>query len=305
MTRSEAVSGSSGEKEPKVKKRGVSGAIRFPYISTVVLSLVVLVAIFAPLIAPHNPEVGQLSNKLIPPVWQEGGSSEFLLGTDTLGRDIFTRILYGARVSLMVALVATGLAGAVGATVGLIAGFYRGWTETILMRITDVTLALPLMLMAIVLVSLLGANLINVLMVIVILLWPYYARQIRGEALAVSEQDYIDLGAGGGRVQSANSLETCPTQRDAQHRGAGDPASGADHSAGGLFELFGSGHSSPHARLGSDGGRRARPAGPGLVGFDYPRHSHLRGGVGRQPVRGLGKGSLRSQTPADIACCWK
>ncbi len=193
MTRSEAVSGSSGEKEPKVKKRGVSGAIRFPYISTVVLSLVVLVAIFAPLIAPHNPEVGQLSNKLIPPVWQEGGSSEFLLGTDTLGRDIFTRILYGARVSLMVALVATGLAGVVGATVGLIAGFYRGWTETILMRITDVTLALPLMLMAIVLVSLLGANLINVLMVIVILLWPYYARQIRGEALAVSEQDYIDL----------------------------------------------------------------------------------------------------------------
>ena len=193
MNRSEAVSGSSGEKEPKVKKRGVSGAIRFPYISTVVLSLVVLVAIFAPLIALHNPEVGQLSNKLIPPVWQEGGSSEFLLGTDTLGRDIFTRILYGARVSLMVALVATGLAGVVGATVGLIAGFYRGWTETILMRITDVTLALPLMLMAIVLVSLLGANLINVLMVIVILLWPYYARQIRGEALAVSEQDYIDL----------------------------------------------------------------------------------------------------------------
>ena len=158
-----------------------------------VLVLVVLVAVFAPLIAPHDPEVGQLSNKLIPPVWQEGGQIDFLLGTDTLGRDIFTRILYGARVSLMVAILATGLAGVLGTIVGLIAGFYRGWAEIVLMRVTDMTLALPLMLMAIVLVALLGASLTNVLMVIVILLWPYYARQIRGEALAISEEDFVDL----------------------------------------------------------------------------------------------------------------
>lgn len=188
----------------KAPGRGASTGSRFPYVSFTVLVLVVLVAVLAPLIAPHDPEVGRLSNKLIPPMWQEGGSGEFPLGTDTLGRDIFTRILYGTRISLMVAVLATGLAGALGTVVGLMAGFYRGWTETVLMRLTDITLAFPLMLMAIVLVSVLGASLTNVLLVIVVLLWPYYARQIRGEALAVSEEDFVDLarvaGVSNGRI---------------------------------------------------------------------------------------------------------
>ena len=202
MTRTPSASGLGEETKSRVRARAASTAIRFPYISTAVLVLVVLVAIFAPLIAPHDPEVGRLPNKLIPPMWQEGGTGEFPLGTDTLGRDIFTRILYGARVSLMVAVLATGLAGVLGTIVGLLAGFYRGWVETILMRITDITLALPLMLMAIVLVALLGASLTNVLWVIVILLWPYYARQIRGEALAVSEEDFVDLA----RVAGVSNL---------------------------------------------------------------------------------------------------
>ena len=202
MTSAPSASGLGEEGKSRVRARAPSTTIRFPYISTVVLVLVVLVAIFAPLIAPHDPEVGRLPNKLIPPMWQEGGTGEFPLGTDTLGRDIFTRILYGARVSLTVALLATGLAGVLGTIVGLFAGFYRGWVETILMRITDITLALPLMLMAIVLVALLGASLTNVLVVIVILLWPYYARQIRGEALAVSEADFVDLA----RVAGVSNL---------------------------------------------------------------------------------------------------
>lgn len=193
MTSVESAPTAPEEGKSRVRGRAASTSIRFPYISSVVLTLVLLVALLAPLLAPHDPEVGQLSNKLIPPMWQEGGSSEFPLGTDTLGRDIFTRILYGTRISLMVAVLATGLAGVLGTIVGLIAGFYRGWTETILMRLTDITLSFPLMLMAIVLVSVLGASLTNVLLVIVFLLWPYYARQIRGEALAVSEQDFVDL----------------------------------------------------------------------------------------------------------------
>lgn len=193
MTSGESGAGLPEKGKARVKTRGASATTRFPYISITVLGLVLLVAIFAPLIAPHDPEVGRLPNKLIPPMWQDGGTSEFPLGTDTLGRDIFTRILYGTRISLMVAVLATGLAGVLGTIVGLIAGFYRGWTETILMRFTDITLAFPLMLMAIVLVSVLGASLTNVMLVIVVLLWPYYARQIRGEALAVSEEDFVDL----------------------------------------------------------------------------------------------------------------
>ncbi|MCE2526961.1 MAG: ABC transporter permease [Actinomycetia bacterium] len=193
MSSADSVAALPEEGKARVKTRGASGVTRFPFVSAVVLALVLLVAIAAPFIAPHDPEVGQLSNKLIPPMWQEGGTSEFPMGTDTLGRDIFTRILFGTRISLMVAVLATGLAGVLGTIVGLIAGFYRGWMETILMRLTDITLAFPLMLMAIVLVSVLGASLTNVLMVIVFLLWPYYARQIRGEALAVSELDFVDL----------------------------------------------------------------------------------------------------------------
>jgi len=165
------------------------------------LTVVVLAAILAPWIAPHDPRIGKLSTRLIPPAWQEGGSTEFLLGTDSMGRDILSRVLHGARVSLVVGALGSLLAGSIGTLVGLIAGYRRRWVDSLLMRLTDITLALPLMLMALVLVALLGASFKNVVIVIVVLLWPYYARSVRGETLVIAQSDFVDLA----RISGASS----------------------------------------------------------------------------------------------------
>lgn len=180
---------------------GQRGRARMPVVPMTLLTVVVLAAILAPWIAPHDPRIGKLSTRLIPPAWQEGGSTEFLLGTDSMGRDILSRVLHGARVSLVVGALGSLLAGSIGTLVGLIAGYRRRWVDSLLMRLTDITLALPLMLMALVLVALLGASFKNVVIVIVVLLWPYYARSVRGETLAITQSDFVDLA----RISGASS----------------------------------------------------------------------------------------------------
>ena len=170
------------------------GRTRVPWLSLTFLVVVVTVAVIAPLVAPHEPEIGRLRDKLIPPFWQEGGSMDHIFGTDALGRDVFSRVVFGARVSLAVGFLAVSIAGTIGTIIGMIAGFYKGWVDSLLMRLTDVTLALPLILMAIVLVAILGdPSFGKVVLAIVVLRWAFYARQVRGETLAVMEQPYVDL----------------------------------------------------------------------------------------------------------------
>ena len=119
--------------------------------------------------------------------------SEHLLGTDAFGRDTFSRLIYGARISLVVSLLAVFFAGSVGTAVGLIAGYFGGWVDVLLMRVVDVGLSIPLILMAIILVSVLGPSITNVILVILLLLWPRYARQIRAETLSIKQQPFVDL----------------------------------------------------------------------------------------------------------------
>jgi peptide/nickel transport system permease protein len=157
------------------------------------LALVAATAVLAPVLAPFSPEYGALSAKLVPPSWLEGGRPEYLLGTDLLGRDILSRLIYGARVSITVSLLAVVVAGVMGATIGLLAGYFRGKVDAVLMAMTDVVFSMPLILMAIVLVALIGASFANVLLVIVVLLWPYYARQVRAETLALRENEFVAL----------------------------------------------------------------------------------------------------------------
>jgi peptide/nickel transport system permease protein len=166
---------------------------RLPVFSLVVLALLVIAALFAPVLTPQSPTEGTLEDRLLPPGWQAGGSADHLLGTDRQGRDILTRIVYGTRVSLSVALLAIFVAGSIGIVVGVVAGYCGGWADSLLMRLTDVGLSLPGILVALVLAVVVGPSFGNVIAVIGLVFWPRYARQVRGETLSLMQQDYVAL----------------------------------------------------------------------------------------------------------------
>jgi peptide/nickel transport system permease protein len=165
---------------------------RYPVLPiAILLLLLVIPALFASHVAPYNPIKGSLSKRLKPPVWVVGGSMDHILGTDKMGRDILSRIIYGARVSLAVSLVAILVAGSIGTALGLVAGYFGGKLDTIIMRLVDISLALPTILLALVLVAAAGSSFGTVITVIAVILWARYARQVRGEALSIKAQDFI------------------------------------------------------------------------------------------------------------------
>jgi peptide/nickel transport system permease protein len=165
---------------------------RYPLVSLGILVIVLVIpAIFAPVVAPHDPFLGTLSNRLTPPVWQDGGTMEHILGTDKLGRDILSRIIYGARVSLTVSLIAIFVGGIIGTVLGLISGYFGGRTDAVIMRLVDISLSIPTILLALVLVAAVGPSFGTVITVLIVLLWARYARLTRGETLAVKELDFI------------------------------------------------------------------------------------------------------------------
>ncbi len=151
----------------------------------------VLIAIFAPVLSPHDPEEISLYDQIIPPVWKNGGSDKNILGTDDLGRDILSRLIYGARVSLIVAVVSVGLAFVLGTLLGSISGYYKGALDNVIMRIMDIILAFPYLLLAIVVVAYLGPSLQNAMMAIGITYVPRFARIVRGSVLEECEKDYV------------------------------------------------------------------------------------------------------------------
>jgi peptide/nickel transport system permease protein len=167
-------------------------ARRYPLVPLAILTFFLLIpAVLAPQVAPYDPLKGSLAKRLTPPVWQQGGTIEHPLGTDKVGRDILSRIIYGARVSLMVSLVAIFVGGALGTSLGLISGYFGGWVDAVLMRLVDISLSLPTILLALVLVAAVGPSFGTVIIVLVILLWARYARLVRGETLSIKERDFI------------------------------------------------------------------------------------------------------------------
>ena len=211
---------------------------RLPLIPVLLLSLVVVAGVFAPVLAPHDPEKGELKERNIPPAWSSGeksskmvlervsindrttsvtlsdalkinpaaqigdevdvfsrpeGSTKFLLGTDHLGRDVLSRVIYGARISLLVSIVTLAVGGTIGVTMGLAAGWYGGIVDEVLMRLVDIKLAIPLILIALVLVITLGQSLWIIVTVLCLFIWPRFARQVRGEVLQLKHMDYVSL----------------------------------------------------------------------------------------------------------------
>jgi peptide/nickel transport system permease protein len=166
---------------------------RMPWVSVGIIGVLVFVALFAPWIAPHSPTEQSLPDKLKPPVWQDGGSTRNLLGTDVLGRDLLSRVLYGARVSLVVAAAALLVGGGVGLSVGVLSGYLGGRVDSFLMRVVDATLTFPTILIALLLAVSLGQGLRTITIAITVLIWARFARVVRGEVLAVKGRDFVAL----------------------------------------------------------------------------------------------------------------
>ena len=165
---------------------------RYPLVPLALLTfLLVIPALFASQVAPYDPLQGSLSKRLKPPAWQQGGTLEYPLGTDKLGRDMLSRIIYGARVSLMVSLVAIFVGGVIGTALGMISGYFGGWVDALLMRLVDISLSLPTILLALVLVAAVGPSFGTVITILMIFLWARYARLVRGETLSIKERDFI------------------------------------------------------------------------------------------------------------------
>jgi len=158
-----------------------------------IILVFIFVAILAPWIAPYAPTQGSLPDQLKPPVFFGGGSTSHWLGTDFYGRDILSRIIYGARVSLKVSALAVLVSATLGTTLGLIAGYKGRWVDALIMRLVDIGLSLPYILIAIVFAVIYGASELSVVLILGLLLWPQFARQIRGEALVAKQQDYVAL----------------------------------------------------------------------------------------------------------------
>jgi peptide/nickel transport system permease protein len=157
----------------------------------VLLLLVCLSAVAAPWLAPHSPTEQFLERRLRPPAWAVHGSWANPLGCDQLGRDILSRLIYGARISLVVGLVSVVISGLIGVTLGLLAGYYGGRLDSVLMRLVDIQLAFPFILLAITVVAVLGAGLRNVIIVLGIGNWMVYGRLVRGQVLALREREFV------------------------------------------------------------------------------------------------------------------
>jgi peptide/nickel transport system permease protein len=164
-----------------------------PLVPLAIVGALLVCAIFAPLLSPHSPLEGSLGERLAPPMGLDGAKPGHALGTDRHGRDTLSRLIHGARISLAVSVVGITLTGALGTFVGLLAGFLGGWTETLLMRLVDVSLSLPGILIAVLLSVVFEPSFTNVIIVVVFLLWPSYARLVRGEALSLKHQEFVAL----------------------------------------------------------------------------------------------------------------
>lgn len=182
---------------------GLSRDSGFPFVSAICCALLVIAALLGPWLAPYAKDAVDLSASLAPPFWQPGGSIHHIFGTDQLGRDILSRLIAGARISLATASAAVMISGVFGVIVGLIAGYVGGFLEAAVMRIVDAFLSLPFILLALALVATLGSGFGNIVMVMVIANWARYARLVRSEVISIKGRDYVTLAriAGVGPVR--------------------------------------------------------------------------------------------------------
>ena len=166
---------------------GKARRARLPWFPVFIMAILVACSLFAPLLAPHDPtEIRMLDAKLAP-----GDNLAYLLGTDIMGRDMLSRLIYGARTALFISLIALGTGAFVGTVLGLIAGFRPGWPDMLIMRASDAALGFPTILVAMIIVTILGAGIENIILAVALTVWARFARMIRGDVLAIKELDFV------------------------------------------------------------------------------------------------------------------
>lgn len=170
------------------------------------LGLLVVSALFAPWIAPQDPLAQDLFASRLPPFWEQGAQDGFWLGSDSLGRDVLSRIIHGARVALAVAAIAGALTGLIGSSLGLAAGYFGGWTDMIISRLIEIWMAFPPVLFAILLIAVLGPGLSSIIIAITVIDWTRFARVARAEAMAQSAMDYVASARAAGRGRTGIML---------------------------------------------------------------------------------------------------
>jgi peptide/nickel transport system permease protein len=176
---------------------------RVPKTAVIVLLLLVVTGISADLLALHDPEIGDPRQRLLPPAWESGGKWTYPLGTDTMGRDVLSRLIYGSRVSLLVAFSAVIIAGCIGTFLGLLAGFFGGWVDQVIMRFTDAWLSIPTVMFGVLMAVILGPGVWNIVIILGGTFWSRYARVVRGETLSMKTRDFVQLAriAGCGKAR--------------------------------------------------------------------------------------------------------
>lgn len=169
----------------------------------VIVLLFLLSALLAPQITTHDPEVGSLRQRLLPPAWAAQGQGAFLLGTDAQGRDLLTRIIFGARVSLSVGVLTVGVSVVIGALLGALAGYYRGWVDTVLSRFADLLMAFPFLIFAIAVMAFLGPGFVNLILALTFKGWVEFYRLVRGDMLSEKTKEYVEAARALGRSHLA------------------------------------------------------------------------------------------------------
>ena len=161
-------------------------------VGAIILTLVLLMAVFAGILAPHNPLEQDILHKLLNPIWTYKNNPNYILGTDQLGRDILSRLIYGSRVTILVAFAGTVAAGFIGVVLGCLSGYYGGWVDNVIMRIADIQMAFPFILLALFIAAVLGPGIGNVILVACLCFWVQFARMVRGEILSIREVEYVE-----------------------------------------------------------------------------------------------------------------
>lgn len=169
----------------------------------IIVLLFILAALFAPYLTAHDPEIGSLRQRLLPPAWSEGGQADFPLGTDMQGRDLLTRIIYGARISLLVGILTVAISVAIGSSLGALAGYYRGWFDTLLSRFADLLMAFPFLIFAIAMMAFIGPGFSNLILALTFKGWVEFFRLTRGEIMSEKTREYVEAARALGRSHTS------------------------------------------------------------------------------------------------------